>query len=478
MPQHTQAQAPPLGSLVNPSGAGAMTPPKTPEEKESLKSEILSFLGRPEVQAGLLQFAVGALQPLGPGDSPIGALARAGAGGLQAAGRVRLQAIEAEREAFGRDRELNAEELEKLKVEEARIRQEIASGAMVESAGIRAGATTGAAETRAGAATEVARIGAGARIGAAEIGVGGAVALEEAKSARPRVVTSADSGEIRRQLVTKLGGFFDPATQEVRGLSPSAATQLVNLSAEASRIFGSDKSLTHAEAVRGALQNMGLAGTPGAPTTPSPVSLTKEDRSTISAQNVSIRSALTQIPGLVEAVLGPGSFPSAGTGVLSMTAAGIDNLLGQVGTAFGGATPVFFQDTQDGRQKLRQFIVTVRNVLTENNKFIVGEQEGIESLMETFDPDTFFSNPATGARNVQQVLDFLRTQLGSNEAMLGIVAPTTFNSPAEVDRVTLEALRAFLLGNTSEVLDRLSPEVKASIKARFNEDAARAAPNP
>jgi hypothetical protein len=59
-----------------------------PDKAPKTESEILKFLKRPETTAALLQFAINVLQPLGPGQSTIGAIASALGAGGKAYGRV------------------------------------------------------------------------------------------------------------------------------------------------------------------------------------------------------------------------------------------------------------------------------------------------------------------------------------------------------------------------------------------------------
>jgi hypothetical protein len=63
-------------------------PPATPQAQAELKSSWLDALARPDIQAGLLQFALSALQTPSPGQSSIGHVANAAAKGGQAVNRV------------------------------------------------------------------------------------------------------------------------------------------------------------------------------------------------------------------------------------------------------------------------------------------------------------------------------------------------------------------------------------------------------
>ena len=99
---------PGLGDLVAPGPAPAVVP-QTPEEEEQLTSEWLDFLRNPEVQAGLLQFAINAMQPVAPGRGTAAHLGAAVASGGEAIGRVRAQ------------RQESAEERRKAGLEERRV---------------------------------------------------------------------------------------------------------------------------------------------------------------------------------------------------------------------------------------------------------------------------------------------------------------------------------------------------------------------
>ena len=98
-----------MGSLVAPAPASATGPPQTPQVQEKLTSDWLEFLRRPDVQAGLLQFAINAMQPVAPGRGTAAHIGAAVAGGGEAVGRVR---------AGRRER---AEETRKAGLEERRV---------------------------------------------------------------------------------------------------------------------------------------------------------------------------------------------------------------------------------------------------------------------------------------------------------------------------------------------------------------------
>ena len=71
-------------------------PPTSPEEEEQFAFKWKEFLARPEVKAGLLQFAINVFQPTAPGQTQAGKIGRAVAGGGQAIGRVRTSRTERE----------------------------------------------------------------------------------------------------------------------------------------------------------------------------------------------------------------------------------------------------------------------------------------------------------------------------------------------------------------------------------------------
>lgn len=117
--------SPELGQLAEASPIEVKLP-QTPEEEQSLIKKWEGFLARDDVRAGLLQFAVNVLQPVGPGQSQVGAIARAAGGGLKAAGRVGAERREEEtlrREEERKDRALDIKEKAvKATTEAARIR--------------------------------------------------------------------------------------------------------------------------------------------------------------------------------------------------------------------------------------------------------------------------------------------------------------------------------------------------------------------
>jgi hypothetical protein len=71
----------------------ALTPPSSPEEHDLLRGEWMNFFARPEVQAGLLQFGIGMLQPIGWGQSQTGNVGLALGDAAGAVGRVNEQRL-------------------------------------------------------------------------------------------------------------------------------------------------------------------------------------------------------------------------------------------------------------------------------------------------------------------------------------------------------------------------------------------------
>ncbi len=95
-----------LGGL--PGGAKIVGPPKDEAEFQQRKSSIHAFLIKPEVQAALLQFAQGVLQPRPEGTSSGSQIVQAAGQGLEAAGRVttnreKREDVVADRDLKGRD---------------------------------------------------------------------------------------------------------------------------------------------------------------------------------------------------------------------------------------------------------------------------------------------------------------------------------------------------------------------------------------
>ena len=182
------AQHPPgVGNLVTPQAAPP-TPPKTPQEEQTLTGKWMDFLTLPEVQAGMLQFTINAMQPAALGQSTAGHLASAFAGGGEAVGRVRGARSAKDKEAFRRRGVLEEEKIEREKLSAAEIRQRISSEATLEGVVISAGASRDVAGIGAKSAAGVAKTGAISREKVANINLGGTIgAAEIGAESRERV---------------------------------------------------------------------------------------------------------------------------------------------------------------------------------------------------------------------------------------------------------------------------------------------------
>ena len=102
----------------------ALTPPATPEEHELLRGEWMNFFAKPEVQAGLMQFGVGMMQPLGWGQTFGGNLGMSLADAGGAVGRVNEQRLADRNFAQGQANTETEQELENRRV--ATVEQESA----------------------------------------------------------------------------------------------------------------------------------------------------------------------------------------------------------------------------------------------------------------------------------------------------------------------------------------------------------------
>lgn len=144
-PQQTQS----VGALMSPQ-APPPSPPKTPQEKESLTADWLKFLQRTETRAGLVQFMIDSMQPLAPGQTKTGAFGRNLAGAGQAIGRVRTSRREREeqkRKAGLEERRVSvAEEGPKLRREEITSREGIVEKQTGSAEGIAREARTARAD--------------------------------------------------------------------------------------------------------------------------------------------------------------------------------------------------------------------------------------------------------------------------------------------------------------------------------------------
>ena len=135
-PTTPTASPAPSGQPLAQSGQAQLPkPPTSPEEEAQIKSEWEDALGRPEVQAALLQFAISIGQPIGPNDNVGSAALRAAGEGFEAAGRVQTQTEEAERLD-------EAAQLEQDKLEGLDRRAELTADTTLEAARIRSGPTS------------------------------------------------------------------------------------------------------------------------------------------------------------------------------------------------------------------------------------------------------------------------------------------------------------------------------------------------
>lgn len=244
-PAVTQRPLGPSGPITGAPGVGAAAratqlqsrPPANPQEQEQLTSKWMEFLQRPDVIAGLFQFAINAAQPVAPGRSTLGHLGAAAAGGGEAVGRVRAAEREEAKETFRRRGVLEGEKIEREKLSAAEIRQRIASEAALESAVIgaesRLDVATIGAESAAGVAEtgaisrldvadvgatsreRVADIGAEARLGAAEIGAGArTTAAETAAAARKEAAKISAGATVEAAEIRAVPEKIRPLTTE------------------------------------------------------------------------------------------------------------------------------------------------------------------------------------------------------------------------------------------------------------------------
>ncbi len=203
-------QAPGLGNAVPEQ---PLTPPATPEEKETLKQGWREFLQSPETRAALLQFGVNFAQPQQPGDTTLAAFGRSVAAGGEAAGRVTATREEREQTEFERgikERKVGVAE-EGLTVEREGITsRETIAGERVESEeAIAARGVTSAEKIRKSAneaAQAVANIRAGATAAAGEVTAG---ATLEGARIRAKATAEAAAAKIKADiaLLTKRGEF-------------------------------------------------------------------------------------------------------------------------------------------------------------------------------------------------------------------------------------------------------------------------------
>ena len=85
------------------------------------------------------------------------------------------------------------------------------------------------------------------------------------------------------------------------------------------------------------------------------------------------------------------------------------NLKAAVDAVVGGVLDIepLFPDTTDNRKYLRTINQIAKTALVNNPRFPVAEQEIVQGLLPN--PDTFFTNPQTEARNVAQLRNVLTT---------------------------------------------------------------------
>ena len=99
----------------------------------------------------------------------------------------------------------------------------------------------------------------------------------------------------------------------------------------------------------------------------------------------------------------PNVFKAAGEGTGPQAAfdAFIDSTFAGFFTSEDGA----IANTQEARQTLRALMILTRSALVDNDRYAVREMEAIGSLFA--DPDTFFANPATQKKSLQQLKQML-----------------------------------------------------------------------
>ena len=130
-----------------------------------------------------------------------------------------------------------------------------------------------------------------------------------------------------------------------------------------------------------------------------PINKTKVPGTVVPATNVITASDYKNILDLVV----PNVFKAAGEGTGPQAAfdAFIDNTFAGFFTSEGGQ----IAKTQEARQTLRALMILTRSALVDNDRYAVREMEAIGSLFA--DPDTFFANPATQKKMLQQLKQML-----------------------------------------------------------------------
>ncbi|KKN74533.1 hypothetical protein LCGC14_0389500 [marine sediment metagenome] len=206
--QGAQLQPPGIGNAVPEQ---SLTPPATPEEKETLKQGWREFLQSPETRAALLQFGVNFAQPVQPGDTTLAAFGRSVAAGGEAAGRVTEKREAEEQTEFKRgieERKVGVAE-EGLAVEREGITsRETIAGERVESEEAIAARGVTSAEKIRKSANEAAQAVANIRAGATAA-AGGVTAGATLEGARIRAKATAEAAAARIKadiaLLTKRG---------------------------------------------------------------------------------------------------------------------------------------------------------------------------------------------------------------------------------------------------------------------------------
>lgn len=227
-------QAPGVGNFIQPQPTPNV-PPANPQEEATLTQKWLEFIQNPQVQAGLLQFSINALQPAAPGRGTAAHLAAAVAGGGQAVGRVRAAEREEGKEGFRRRGVLEGEKIEREKLSAAEVRQRIASEASLESAVIGAESRRDVAGIGAKAATGVAGIGATSRERVADITLGGTLgAAKTGAESRERVAgigakARLGAAEISAGATTTAAETAAAARKEAAGISAGATVEAAKI---------------------------------------------------------------------------------------------------------------------------------------------------------------------------------------------------------------------------------------------------------
>ena len=200
------------------------------------------------------------------------------------------------------------------------------------------------------------------------------------------------------------GGFIDPRTGQVGGLTREAAQSAIAVAAEAERLIKTGKANSLAEATQKAADKIGI------PIVEAPeIQIPEDTRKQLLAQNAEIASLLP----FSHSVLGE---VRIGTGALSNLAAIADATLGQVFDAFGAEDPIIAEDTQQARQNIRLFNQEVKRAIVNNPKFPKFEQEIVGDMLT--DPDVWFTNPRSAVLRFRQLIEFMDRKLAINGGLL------------------------------------------------------------